>query len=115
MDGFEGQDSLRETTNHHLGLQKPTGAAVFDASQYEFFGGDAVEVELGGLEEDDFNPVGFEDEDFQLERKESEVVDFLSDIDDLAGTFSKLNNVVSAPRAAGVIGSRESGESKSNL
>lgn len=70
MDGFEGQDSLRGTTNHHLGLQKPTGAAVFDASQYEFFGGDAVEVELGGLEEDDFNPVGFEDEDFQLERKE---------------------------------------------
>lgn len=46
------------------------GAAVFDASQYEFFGNDVVEeVELGGLEdeEDDLAPVGFEEEEFQFE------------------------------------------------
>lgn len=44
------------------------GGAVFDATQYEFFGGnDAVEeVELGGLEdeEDDVAPAGFEEEEF---------------------------------------------------
>lgn len=41
--------------------------AVFDASQYEFFGNDAVEeVELGGLEdeEDDVAPAGYEEEEF---------------------------------------------------
>lgn len=45
---------------------------MFDASQYAFFGNDAVEeVELGGLEEDDdFHPVGFEDGDFRLDMEE---------------------------------------------
>lgn len=41
------------------------GGAVFDASQYAFFGNDVVEeVELGGLEdeEDDVAPAGFEEE-----------------------------------------------------
>ena len=50
-----------------------TGDAVFDAAQYSFFGNDSVEeVELGGLEdeEDEFPPVGFDDEQNQLERKE---------------------------------------------
>lgn len=53
------------------------GAAVFDASQYAFFGNDVVEeVELGGLEdeEDDVAPVGFEEE-FAFE---GEQVAFLS-------------------------------------
>lgn len=43
---------------------------MFDASQYAFFGNDAVdEVELGGLEdeEDDVAPVGFEEEEFIFE------------------------------------------------
>lgn len=45
------------------------GGTVFDASQYAFFGNDVVEeVELGGLEdEEDAAPVGFEEEEFQLE------------------------------------------------
>lgn len=49
------------------------GDAVFDASQYEFFGGDVVEeVELGGLEddEDDLAPGGFEEEEFQSDKEE---------------------------------------------
>lgn len=49
------------------------GDALFDASQYAFFGNDVVEeVELGGLEdeEDDPGPTGFEEEGFQFERDE---------------------------------------------
>ena len=49
------------------------GDAVFDASQYAFFGNDAVEeVELGGLEddEDEIPQVGLADEEYQLDREE---------------------------------------------
>lgn len=49
------------------------GNALFDASQYEFFGNDVVEeVELGGLEdeEDDLAPTGFEEEGYQLDKEE---------------------------------------------
>jgi len=48
------------------------GHAVFDASQYAFFGNDVVEeVELGGLEdeEEDIPAVGA-DEDYQLDQQE---------------------------------------------
>uniref|UniRef100_A0A2P2JQ87 Uncharacterized protein MANES_14G015900 n=1 Tax=Rhizophora mucronata TaxID=61149 RepID=A0A2P2JQ87_RHIMU len=94
--------------------------AVFDASQYAFFGKDLVEeVELGGLEdeEEDLPPVDFEveeeeeEEEFLFDRQEGQVLGAHSDVDDLASTFSKLNKVVSAPRIAGgidVSGSRES-------
>lgn len=59
------------------------GGTVFDASQYAFFGNDAVEeVELGGLEdeEDDVAPVVFEEEELQLDGEQVafEIVGFLS-------------------------------------
>ncbi|KAJ1404672.1 hypothetical protein SESBI_26407 [Sesbania bispinosa] len=90
--------------------------AVFDASQYAFFGkGVAEEVELGGLEDgDDFIPaVDLTDEEFFLNREEVEDVRSLSDIDDLTTTFLKLNKVVSGPKSAGVIGDRASRENSS--
>ncbi|CAM8877288.1 unnamed protein product [Rhodiola kirilowii] len=51
------------------------GSAVFDASQYAFFGNDVPvdEVELGGLEEDDEDntpSLGFNDDQYPLEIKE---------------------------------------------
>ncbi|KAL6347305.1 hypothetical protein AAG906_013741 [Vitis piasezkii] len=85
--------------------------ALFDASQYEFFGQHAVEeVELGGLENEDNIPVfGSVDDEYQLFERESVGLSSLSDIDDLASTFSKLNRVVTGPRNPGVIGDRGSG------
>uniref|UniRef100_A0A5B7AT93 Uncharacterized protein n=1 Tax=Davidia involucrata TaxID=16924 RepID=A0A5B7AT93_DAVIN len=116
MDGFGGGGSIQETPNPEDLKQfgaSSTEDAVFDASQYSFFGNDVVEeVELGGLE-DDFTAVGFDDEEYQLDREEGEVLGFLSEIDDLTSTFSKLNKVVSGPRSAGVIGDRGSRESSS--
>lgn len=45
--------------------------AVFDASQYAFFGKDVVEeVELGGLEDEDLPVAGFDEEEFLLDREE---------------------------------------------
>ncbi|XP_057954833.1 protein PAT1 homolog 1-like [Malania oleifera] len=86
---------------------------LFDASQYAFFGHDAVEqVELGGLEDDgDDMPVfGPADDEYHLfERDESVGLESLSDIDDLTSTFAKLNRAVSGPRNPGVIGDRGSG------
>ncbi|XP_060209018.1 protein PAT1 homolog isoform X3 [Lycium barbarum] len=70
MDGFEGGGSrLMEFGDNRSAAEQEK----FDASQYAFFGNDVVEeVELGGLEdeEDDLPPVGFDDEEFQLEREE---------------------------------------------
>ncbi|KAL6538518.1 hypothetical protein OROGR_012506 [Orobanche gracilis] len=108
MNGYGGRGNIHDTSK----LQDPTpfGAnptgnnAVFDASQYEFFGGDVVdEVELGGLEdeEDDLAPAGFEEEEFQLDKEEEDVLGPLSDIDDISSTFSKLNRVASGPTSAG--------------
>uniref|UniRef100_A0A5B7AWJ2 Uncharacterized protein n=1 Tax=Davidia involucrata TaxID=16924 RepID=A0A5B7AWJ2_DAVIN len=119
MDGFGGGGSIQETLNpqdlEQLGASSTEGA-VFDASQYAFFGNDAAEeVELGGLEdeEDDFPVVGFDNEEYQLDREEGEVLGSLSEIDDLSNTFLKLNKVVSGLRSAGVIGERGSRESPS--
>lgn len=90
------------------------GDAVFDASQYAFFGNDVLqEVELGGLgdEEEDLPPAGLDEEEFLYDKEEGEDLRSLSEIDDLASTFSKIDKVVSDPRVAGVIGERGSRES----
>lgn len=87
--------------------------ALFDASRYEFFGQNAGdEVELGGLEEEEDAKTlfGSVDTEYHLfEREESAGFGSLSDIDDLASTFAKLNKVVTGPRHPGVIGDRGSG------
>ncbi|OWM91538.1 protein PAT1 homolog 1-like isoform X1 [Punica granatum] len=84
--------------------------ALFDASQYEFFGQNVAEgVELGGLEdgEEDFPTFGAADDEYHLfEREESGGLGSLSDVDDLATTFAKLNRAVTGPRNPGVIGDR---------
>ncbi|KAG7988453.1 hypothetical protein I3843_03G189300 [Carya illinoinensis] len=90
-----------------------SGNAVFDASQYEFFGHNAVEgVELGGLEDNRDNGPAFgpADDEYHLFDRE-EVVGFgpLPDVDDLAATFAKLNRAITGPRYPGVIGDRGSG------
>ncbi|XWS10287.1 hypothetical protein CRYUN_Cryun39dG0062900 [Craigia yunnanensis] len=93
-----------------------TGGAVFDASQYAFFGKDVLEeVELGGLddEDEDLPAVRLKEDDFLFDREEGDVLRSLSDIDDLASTFSKLNTAVSGPRGSGIIGDSGSRESSS--
>ncbi|KAK1388726.1 Topoisomerase II-associated protein PAT1 [Heracleum sosnowskyi] len=84
--------------------------ALFDASQYAFFGQDGAEdVELGGLEDEvnDVPALGFGDDEYHLfDKEEGSVIGSLSDVDDLATTFSKLNRVVTGPRHPGVIGDR---------
>ncbi|KAJ4980601.1 hypothetical protein NE237_031438 [Protea cynaroides] len=111
MDGFDGGGCIQE--NPYRGLVETSSEnALFDASQYAFFGKDTVEeVELGGLEDEDGDIpfVGIEDEEYRLsDREEAEVLISLSDIDDLTSTFSKLNKVIGEPRNAGVIGDRGS-------
>lgn len=109
MDAFCAEGGIEEPPNRGDLKQfehDPT-AAVFDASQYAFFGKDAVEeVELGGLEDEEVGlPAGVVDEEeFLYYIEEDENLRSLSDIDDLASTFSKLNKVVSGPRSTGVIG-----------
>ncbi|KAJ6843523.1 protein PAT1-like protein 1-like [Iris pallida] len=82
--------------------------ALFDASQYDFFGKDGVvEVELGGLEDggEEADLVGLDDKDHQFyyfrDREEAEGLGSYSDIDDISSTFSKLNRTVSEPRGTG--------------
>ncbi|KAL6570516.1 hypothetical protein OROGR_000066 [Orobanche gracilis] len=92
---------------------------LFDASQYTFFGKGVVdEVELGGLvNEDDGGPVTggkFNGEDglneyHLFDKDEGSVLGSLSDMDDLATTFAKINKIVPGPRHPGVIGDRGSG------
>lgn len=84
--------------------------ALFNASQYAFFGQEAVEeVELGGLE-DDIPVIGYGDDEYHLfDKEEGSGIGSLSDFDDLTSTFSKLNKVVTGPRHPGVIGDRGSG------
>nr|XP_016438159.1 PREDICTED: protein PAT1 homolog 1-like [Nicotiana tabacum] len=94
-------------------------SALFDASQYAFFGRDiSEEVELGGLEDEQENNDlavggGLGDDEIHeyhlFEKDEGSVLGSLSDLDDLATTFSKLNRIVIGPRHPGVIGDRGSG------
>ncbi|RDX85817.1 Protein PAT1-like 1, partial [Mucuna pruriens] len=130
MDGFGaggGVDGAPNAGNlTELGNNVPSGrftgiiclaeGAVFDASQYAFFGKDVVqEVELGGLEDDGHLPtVESNEEEFFFNREEAEDVRSLSDIDDLTTTFWKLNKFVSGPRGAGVIGERGSRENSTS-
>ncbi|CAL0310239.1 unnamed protein product [Lupinus luteus] len=110
MDGF-GAEELPNTEDLMQFGNVPKEGAVFDASQYAFFGKNAAEeVELGGLEEDSYLPALESNEEFLLNREEAEDVRSLSDIDDLTTTFLKLNKVVSGPRSPGVIGDRGSRE-----
>ncbi|KAL0298066.1 UNVERIFIED_CONTAM: protein PAT11, partial [Sesamum angustifolium] len=103
----------------HPSSSSVSDSGLFDASQYAFFGKGVVdEVELGGLEDEDEDvPViggkfGGEDElnEYHLfDKDEGSGLGSLSDMDDLATTFAKLNRVVSGPRHPGVIGDRGSG------
>ncbi|CAH9123094.1 unnamed protein product [Cuscuta epithymum] len=95
-----------------------SGGALFDSSQYAFFGRDTLhEFELGGLddEEDSSNlpahDVGIDilPEYHLFEKDEESTLGSLSDLDDLATTFSKLNRNVTGPKHPGVIGDRGSG------
>ncbi|GAB2285049.1 hypothetical protein Dimus_019505 [Dionaea muscipula] len=90
-----------------------SGDALFDASQYAFFGNNVAEdVELGGLEdeEDGITLDELDGDEYHLFDKDENVgLGSLSEIDDLATTFSKLNRVVAGPRNPGVIGDRGSG------
>ncbi|KAF9679444.1 hypothetical protein SADUNF_Sadunf06G0015700 [Salix dunnii] len=104
MERSDGKD-FKEYTDSSSG-------ALFDASRYEFFGQQAVEeVELGGLEDEgDSLVLGPADDEYRLfDRDEGVSLGSLSEIDDLASTFAKLNRVVTGPRNPGVIGDRGSG------
>ncbi|KAL4272729.1 hypothetical protein GQ457_13G005380 [Hibiscus cannabinus] len=108
MDSSENPERFGDTS---------TGDTVFDASQYAFFRKDVLEeVELGGLDDDleDLPAAGLdEEEEFLFDREEGEILRSLSDIDDLANTFSKLDTSVSGPRGSGIIGNGGSRQSSS--
>ncbi|ESQ56064.1 hypothetical protein EUTSA_v10024461mg [Eutrema salsugineum] len=85
-------------------------STLFDASQYEFFGQSLEEVELGGLDDDAALLGHADDEEYHLfDKREGAALGSLSDMDDLATTFAKLNRVVTGPKHPGVIGVRGSG------
>ncbi|XVF81676.1 hypothetical protein PTKIN_Ptkin15bG0174400 [Pterospermum kingtungense] len=92
-------------------LRTSSDTALFDASQYEFFGQNAMEeAVLGGLEDDEEDASVFasagDDEYHLFDKGEVAGLGSLSDMDDLASTFAKLNRVVTGPRNPGVIGDR---------
>ncbi|KAJ0501009.1 hypothetical protein HanHA300_Chr11g0395851 [Helianthus annuus] len=64
--GGGGGDTLQLDSNS-------SGGAVFDASQYAFFGNEVLEeIELGGLEDDgDLLEAKFEDDEHLLEQEEA--------------------------------------------
>ncbi|WCJ37002.1 hypothetical protein M5689_018165 [Euphorbia peplus] len=118
MEGFEigGGSSIQEAADLNQIRNYSSEKPMFDASQYAFFGQDLVEeVELGGLEDEEEGApaADFDEEEFIFGKQEGDFARSLSDVDDLASTFSKLNKVVSGPRSAGVIGDRGSRESSS--
>ncbi|GLT61458.1 hypothetical protein SLA2020_341630 [Shorea laevis] len=119
MDAFEIeghiQDNPKAEDLKHFG-DNSSENAVFDASQYAFFGKDVVEeVELGGLEDEgeDLPVVELDEEEFLFEREEGEVLRSQSDVDDLTSSFSKLSNAVSGPKNLGIFGDEGSRESSS--
>ncbi|KAG6506115.1 protein PAT1 homolog 1-like [Zingiber officinale] len=125
---FEGEGSGPGIPRRPYDDPQQTGDAVadnalFDASRYAFFGKE--DAELGCLEDDEGHNASFiriDDEyHFPIIKDREEVghsgvqdvnevvgLGYLSDGDDLASTFAKLNRVVSGPRSAGVIGDRGS-------
>ncbi|KAG6485995.1 protein PAT1 homolog 1-like isoform X1 [Zingiber officinale] len=118
MKGLDAGGNPRSDAVGSFSASGSDSSLLFDASQYAFFNkGGMEEVELGGLEyDDDF--LGLEEESKfpSLGDKEIESLGSLSEIDDLATTFRKLNRVVNEPRSVGVIGDRGSfsRESSSN-
>ncbi|KAJ1263602.1 hypothetical protein BS78_09G198400 [Paspalum vaginatum] len=96
----------------------------FDAAQYSFFGKAPMEgQELGGLLEDggvDGDGGGFGGPDdggyqFSSMGEEIDCMSNLSEIDDLASTFAKLNRSISGTKNPGVIGDRRSISRESSL
>ncbi|KAK1667299.1 hypothetical protein QYE76_055458 [Lolium multiflorum] len=98
------------------GASSSSAADSFDAGQYAFFGKEPREgLELGCLEVDGGhgNGGGFSGAEEGLYRlssvgEEIDNLSNLSDVDDLASTFAKLNRTVSGTRNPGVIGDRRS-------
>uniref|UniRef100_A0A8R7TXQ6 Protein PAT1-like protein 1 n=1 Tax=Triticum urartu TaxID=4572 RepID=A0A8R7TXQ6_TRIUA len=99
------------------GASSSSTADSFDAGQYAFFGKEPRDgLELGCLEADGGhgNGGGFSGpEDGGLYRlssvgEEIDNLSNLSDVDDLASTFAKLNRTISGTRNPGVIGDRRS-------
>ncbi|XP_062231845.1 protein PAT1 homolog 1-like [Phragmites australis] len=90
----------------------------FDAAQYSFFGKEPMEgSELGGLLEDggvdggDGSGFGGPDDggyQFSSVGEEIDCMSNLTEIDDLASTFAKLNRTITGTRYPGVIGDRRS-------
>ncbi|PHU07928.1 hypothetical protein BC332_24417 [Capsicum chinense] len=113
------RSDFKDLVNMSNSSSSISDSALFDASRYAFFGRDTgEEVELGGLEEEENNSVtvldgGLGDDDTHeyhlFEKDEGSALGSLSDIDDLATTFSKLNRNVAGPRHPGIIGDRGSG------
>ncbi|KAF2595399.1 hypothetical protein F2Q70_00045702 [Brassica cretica] len=102
-----GIDDLKKVADN------PSGDSMFDASQYAFFGNDVVEeVELGGLEEEEDEILSFNGirEGFSFDKEEVEDSRPLSDVDDLATTFSKLNRDPEVYRNTGPIIDRRPGQ-----
>ncbi|PON77192.1 topoisomerase II-associated protein [Parasponia andersonii] len=117
MEAFESGSSIQQAPNHQDLNQfgNDSTGAVFDASQYAFFGKDVLEeIELGGLEDEEedlpASAAGFDEEEFLYDKEEGAVLRSLSDIDDLSSTFSK---VVTGSRNTGVVGDIVSRESSS--
>ncbi|KAL5207887.1 hypothetical protein ABZP36_032322 [Zizania latifolia] len=88
-----------------------TGDTKFDASQYAFFGNNVVEeVELGGLEDDDgVDPAFVVPGDAEYpsaygrDMFEDEGGGSFTDVDDLAGAFSKLTRSINEPTQSGIV------------
>ncbi|PUZ65245.1 hypothetical protein GQ55_3G208100 [Panicum hallii var. hallii] len=102
----------------------PAENSRFDAAQYSFFGKGPMEgPELGGFLEDggaDGDGGGFGGHDdggyqFSSMGEEIDCMSNLSEIDDLASTFAKLNRSISGTRNLGVIGDRRSISRESSL
>ncbi|KAF8079869.1 hypothetical protein N665_0996s0023 [Sinapis alba] len=108
---MERSDS-RDSYNLARASSDTNKSRLFDASQYEFFGQSLEEVELGGLDDDAvLGHANVDDDDGYLlfDRREGACLGSLSDMDDLATTFAKLNRDVTGPKHPGVIGDRGSG------
>ncbi|KAJ3696147.1 hypothetical protein LUZ60_001524 [Juncus effusus] len=118
MGSIRGLEELGASGDPSASSSSSSDNPYFDASKYAFFGKGAMEeVELGGLDEENENSDsrfgGPTDAEYRFpslgDKDEVDVLNSLSDIDDLASTFAKLNRTVSGgTRNAGVIGDRRS-------